>query len=92
MRKKRSYHHLGKMQNSRCRWTNPHLLKTAELASSSSFHSQSERPREASRKDAPSLSTACATFKVILGFTNMGIFFGSQLFFLIILANYNPFR
>ena len=41
---------------------------SAELASSSGFHSQSERPSEASEQDVPSLSTACATFKVILGF------------------------
>ena len=27
------------------------------------------------------MSTACATFKVILGFINMGIFFGLPLFF-----------
>ena len=31
--------------------------------------------------DAPSLSTAYATFKVILGFINMGMFFGSPVFF-----------
>ena len=49
-------------------------LDSTELESSSGFHSQSERPREASEKDALSLSTACATFKVILGFITMGIF------------------
>ena len=51
-----------------------------EVASSSGFHSQSERPREASEKDAPSLS-ACATFKVIRGFINMGIFLARPFFF-----------
>ena len=39
---------------------------STELASSSGFHSQSERPREASEKDALSLSTTFATFKVLL--------------------------
>ena len=49
-------------------------LDSTELASSSGFQSQSERPREASENDALSLSTAFATFKVILGFITMGIF------------------
>ena len=38
------------------------------------------------------MSTAFATFKVILGFITMGIFFGSPIFFLIVLPDYNPFR
>ena len=67
-------------------------LNSTELASSSGFQSRSERPREASQKDALSLSTAFATFKVILGFITMGIFFGSPPFFLIVLPDYNPFR
>ena len=54
---------------------------SAELASSSGFHSQSERPREASEKDAPSLSTGCATFKVIFGFSTMGILLAGPFFF-----------
>ena len=54
---------------------------STELASSSGFHSQSERPREASEKDALSLSTTFATFKVILGFITMGIFLACPLFF-----------
>ena len=54
---------------------------SAELASSSVFHSQPERPREASKKDAPSLPTARDTFKVILGFINMGIFLARPFFF-----------
>ena len=37
--------------------------------------------QERLRKDAPSLPTACATFKVILGFINMGIFFLARTFF-----------
>ena len=49
-------------------------LDSTELASSSGFQSQSERPREASEKDALSLSTALATFKVILGFITMRMF------------------
>ena len=49
-------------------------VHSTELASSSSFQSRSECPREASEKDALSLSTAFATFKVILGFNTMGIF------------------
>ena len=64
---------------------------STELASSSAFHSQWERPREASEKDALSLVTAFATFKVMLGFITMGIFFGSPLIFLIILTDYSPF-
>ena len=47
---------------------------STELASSSGFHSQSEHPREASQKDALSLSTAFANFKKILGSITMGIF------------------
>ena len=54
---------------------------STELASSSGFHSQSERPKEASEKDALSLSTAFATFKVILGFITMGIFLARPFFF-----------
>ena len=56
-------------------------LDSTELASSSGFQSQSERPREASEKDALSLSTAFATFKVILGFITMGIFLARPFFF-----------
>ena len=56
-------------------------LDSIELASSSGFQSQSERPREASEKDALSLSTAFATFKVILGFITMGIFLTCPFFF-----------
>ena len=56
-------------------------LDSTELASSSGFQSQSERPREASEKDALSLSTAFGTFKVILGFITMGIFLARPLFF-----------
>ena len=56
-------------------------LDSTELASSSGFQSQSERPREASEKDALSLSTAFATFKVILGFITMGIFLAHPFFF-----------
>ena len=56
-------------------------LDSTELASSSGFHSQSERPREASEKDALSLLTAFATFKVILGFITMGIFLARPFFF-----------
>ena len=52
----------------------------AELASSSSFHSQSARPSEASEKDVASLSTANATFKVI-GFITVGIFLARSYFF-----------
>ena len=55
-------------------------LDSVEVASSSGFHSQSERPRETSEKDAPSLSTACATYKVILGFINMRIFINMGIF------------
>ena len=47
-------------------------LDSTELASSSGFQSQSERPREASEKDTLSLSTAFATFKVILGGPQVG--------------------
>ena len=56
-------------------------LDSIELASSSGFQSQSERPREASEKDALLLSTAFATFKVILGFITMGIFLARPFFF-----------
>ena len=56
-------------------------LDSTELASSSGFQSQSERPREALEKDALSLSTAFATFKVILGFITMGIFLARPFFF-----------
>ena len=38
------------------------------------------------------MSTAFATFKVILGFITMGIFLARPFFFLIVLADYNPFR
>ena len=55
-------------------------LDSTELASSSVFQSQSERPREASEKNALSLSTAFATFKVILGFITMGIFWARPFF------------
>ena len=55
-------------------------LDSKELTSSSGFQSQSERPREASEKDALSLSTAFATFKVILGFITMGIFWLAPFF------------
>ena len=87
------------MQNSRYRWAN-HDLRKAQIPQSlhhpplplPTFHSRSEQPREASEKDALSSSTAFATFKVILGFITMGIFFGTPLFFLIVLADYNPFR
>ena len=56
-------------------------LDSTELASSSGFQSQSERRREASEKDALSVSTAFATFKVILGFITMGIFLAHPFFF-----------
>ena len=83
MRKKRSYYRLRQMRGSRYRLTNhdPRKTDSAELASFSGFNSQSERPREASEKDAPSLSTACATFKVIFGFITMGIFLAHPFFF-----------
>ena len=51
---------------------------STELASSSGFHSQLERPRQASEKDALSLSTA---FQSDLGLHHHGNFFGSPLFF-----------
>ena len=56
-------------------------LDSTELASSSGFQSQSERPREALEKDALSMSTAFATFKVILGYITMGIFLARPFFF-----------
>ena len=56
-------------------------LDFTQLASSSGFQSQSGRPREASEKDALSLSTAFATFKVILGFITMGIILARPFFF-----------
>ena len=56
-------------------------LDSTELASSSSFQSQSqsERPRAASEKDGLSLLTAFATFKVILGFIDMGFRAGGKI-------------
>ena len=88
MRKKRSYYRLQKMRNSRYRWTNHDPRKTQIPQSLHppplplpTFHSQSERPREASEKDALSLLTAFATFKVILGFITMGILLDRPFFF-----------
>ena len=43
-----------------------------ERGSSRGFRSQSKWPREDSQKDAPYLLTACASFKLILGFINIG--------------------
>ena len=65
---------------------------SAKLASSCGFHSQSEQPSKASQQDVASLSTACATFKVIFSFITTDIFLARSCFVRIIPANYNPFR
>ena len=84
MRKKRSYCHPRKLRALSLpldESLSAEDVDSTELASSSVFKSRSERPREAAEKDALSLSTAFATFKVILGFITMGIFLACPFFF-----------
>ena len=84
MRKKRGYYRLRKMRNSHCRWTNHDLRKTQIPQSlhppmvSIPNHSGQERLQ---RKMHPHCQpTAYATFKMILGFINMGIFLARPYF------------